>query len=59
MTLSPEQNELFSVDYVGIGVLADLAPAPGRCHEQVECWLAVYSGDTPVRGWLADGGNDA
>ena len=45
--------------YAGTGVLADWAPAPGRCHEQVECWLAMHLADTPVRGWLSDGGNDA
>ncbi|MCV9915007.1 hypothetical protein OIV57_23015 [Burkholderia pseudomallei] len=45
--------------YAGTGVLADWVPAPGRCHEQVECWLAMHPADTPVRGWLADGGNDA
>ncbi|CAB3972588.1 MULTISPECIES: hypothetical protein [Burkholderia] len=45
--------------YAGTGVLADWAPASGRCHEQVDCWLAMHPGDTPVRGWLSDGGNDA
>ncbi|MBR8028549.1 hypothetical protein KDX27_31410 [Burkholderia cenocepacia] len=45
--------------YAGTGVLANWAPALGRCHEQVERWLAMHPGDTPVRGWLSDGGNDA
>ncbi|WP_175804268.1 hypothetical protein [Burkholderia cenocepacia] len=49
-----------SIDrYAGAGALAHWAPNPHRCHEQVARWLESHPGDTPVRGWLADGGDGA
>ncbi|MBR8146243.1 hypothetical protein KDW46_28230 [Burkholderia vietnamiensis] len=49
-----------SIDrYAGAGALAHWPPNPHRCHEQVARWLQSHPGDTPVRGWLVDGGDGA
>ncbi|KUZ80135.1 hypothetical protein WI37_08375 [Burkholderia ubonensis] len=45
--------------YSGAGVLTHWALNPHRSHDQVERWLRLHPGDTPVRGWLADGGDGA
>lgn len=49
-----------SIDrYAGTGALAHWPPNPHHCHEQVARWLQSHPGDTPIRGWLADGGDGA
>ncbi|MDN7533958.1 hypothetical protein [Burkholderia orbicola] len=58
--IARDYADALSIDrYAGAGALAHWPPAPHRCHEQVVRWLQSHPGDTPVRGWLADGGDGA
>ncbi|RQR59884.1 hypothetical protein DIE18_15830 [Burkholderia sp. Bp9125] len=61
-TLRTALGEMIARDYVDAQLIdryVDALPGgratPGACHEQVERWLQTRPGDTPVRGWIADG----
>ena len=56
--IARDYKDALSIDcYAGAGTLANWPPNPHHCHEQVARWLQLHPGDTPVRGWLADGGD--